>query len=421
MNEREAAWLVLQRVEKQGGYASLLLERHNDFVRHLVLGVLRWRGRLDAIAAHLANRTVAQIDQPALQLLRIGLYQIAFMNVPDHAAVSETMSAASAVAPRAKPFINAILRRATRANVLDYDPPWESEAQRLAFRYAHPLWMVERWVVEYGAERTERIVAANQQLSHPDLLVNTRKITMEQGEAALAELGVPFERSTLAQGGFRLRGSTRPLAAEISGGLFYPMDEASIAVAALLVGRGQRILDIAAAPGGKSLVLALSGARVTSHDISIRRTAPLRASHRRFFGRDASIVVGDARSPAFRRGAFDTVLIDAPCSATGTIRKSPEIKWRLQPEQLAPFAALQERILSAAAALEPQEIFYATCSLEREENDEVIESADLSGYRRRDLAEIAPAALHPWISDGMLRLAPDSGADGFTAAWLARG
>jgi 16S rRNA (cytosine967-C5)-methyltransferase len=421
MNQREAAWRILQRIERQGAYASLLLEGHDDFVRHLVLGVLRWRGRLDPLISYLANRTPAQVDQPALQLLRVGVYQLGWMNVAPHAAVAETMRAAAAVAPRAKPFVNAVLRRAARTSLAEYDPPQPTEEARLAFRYSHPAWMVERWIAQWGRDRTEKILAANQEFSYPDLLPNGGRIREAEAEALLRKKGVEFEPSRIVRGAFRLRQSTKPLLDEIATGLFYPMDESSIAVASCFARAGRRVLDLAAAPGGKTLVLAGGGAQVVSHDVSLRRMTLLRESHARFFSRPARIVIGDGRTPAFRKGAFDDVLIDAPCTATGTIRKSPEVRWRVQPEEIVRFAALQREILRGALALRPREVLYATCSLEREENDGVIEAMAPSGeYGIGDLREIAAPPLHAWIEQGVLRITPESGGDGFTAFWLRR-
>jgi 16S rRNA (cytosine967-C5)-methyltransferase len=268
----------------------------------------------------------------------------------------------------------------------------------------------------WGTGRVEKILSANQEFSWPDLLVNERKISVADAEQLLRERGVPVERSPISPRALRLRESTKKIAQEIRDGLLYPMDEASIAVASLL--GGGPALDLAAAPGGKSLVLRLRGADVVSHDISLRRLLPLRDSYGRFFERPPLLAIGDGAVPAFRYGRFNSVLLDAPCSATGIIRKNPEIRWRLRAEDIAEFAATQRRILSGALSLGAREVLYATCSLEKEENDSVCDVAVDLGYRRVDLREVAPAELLPWIDDGVLRLTPESGADGFTASLL---
>ncbi|HWW63057.1 MAG TPA: RsmB/NOP family class I SAM-dependent RNA methyltransferase, partial [Thermoanaerobaculia bacterium] len=160
------------------------------------------------------------------------------------------------------------------------------------------------------------------------------------------------------------------------------------------------ILDLAAAPGGKTMYMTSRGARVVSNDISITRLRPLR--HRR-------IVVSDARHAPFRR-QFDVVLLDAPCSATGTIRKNPELKWRLREIQLAHFASLQRELLTSALALAREAVVYSTCSLEPEENDAVV-----AGFALDDAAKYVPPGAARWVENGVLRLTPESGADGFTA------
>jgi len=153
------------------------------------------------------------------------------------------------------------------------------------------------------------------------------------------------------------------------------------------------------------------GARVVSNDISITRLRPL-------FGRSSKIVVSDALRPPFRR-PFETVLLDAPCSATGTIRKNPELKWRLQESDLASFAALQKKLLQSALEMARRYVVYSTCSLEREENDDVVATAG-PGWARADLTPWAPEGARGWVDGGVLRLTPDSGADGFTAFVLKR-
>jgi 16S rRNA (cytosine967-C5)-methyltransferase len=183
------------------------------------------------------------------------------------------------------------------------------------------------------------------------------------------------------------------------------MDEGSALIAAIARAAGDDVLDLAAAPGGKSIYMNAHGARVVANDISIGRLHSL-ANVRR--------VVSDGRTPPFAR-AFDVVLLDAPCSATGTIRKSPELKWRRRESDLAQFATLQKELLHSAMALASKYVVYSTCSLEPEENDEVVRD-----YTRVDITPFVPEGARSWIEEGVLRLTPDSGADGFTAFVLSR-
>lgn len=374
-SERARALQLLQRIEREQLYASLVLLGESGFVRTLVLGILRWRSRLDFAIAELAQRPVKKLDPPVVEVLRLGLYQLLFMDVPQYAAVSETVDLAP---KRARGFVNAILRTATRGRV--------PEPRDLATLTAHPPWLVDRWAKHYGAERAAKIANANQELSYPDVLA--------LGDAPPES----SEPSSLVPGLWKLHGSS----AELDRKDFYPMDEGSAVIAAIARACGDDILDLAAAPGGKTIYMERHGARVVSNDVSLTRLRPI-------LGRGKRIVVSDGRRAPFAR-KFDVVLLDAPCSATGTIRKNPEIKWRLREEELAAFAVLQRELLASAMTLANNYVVYSTCSLEPEENDAIVE-----GYAREDVTPFVPEGARGWVQNGVLRLTPESGADGFTA------
>ena len=381
MNDREKALILLRRIEREQLYASLVLLGESGFVRTLVLGVLRWRSRLDHVIGQLAERRIEKLDAAVVELLRLGVYQLMFMDVPPYAAVSETVDLAGRYAKRARGFVNAILRRAG-----DTIPP---EPRDLATRTAHPKWLIDRWSKMYGAERAAKIAEANQQLSYPDVLVLGSEPPPN---------GTP---STLVPDVFKLTEST----AELDRAAFHPMDEGSALIAAIAANTSGDILDMAAAPGGKTIYMRSRGADVVSNDVSLRRLMPLAHPKR---------VVSDGRTPPFRR-RFGTVLLDAPCSATGTIRKNPELKWRLRETDLHEFAKLQKELLASAMTIADKYVVYSTCSLEREENDDVIKD-----YERVDITPFVPEGARMWIEDGVLRLTPESGADGFTAFVLRR-
>ena len=389
MSERDRALDLLQRIEREQLYASRVLAGDSGFVRTIVLGVLRWRSLLDFIIESLAERRLAKLDPIVVDILRIGVFQLRFMDIAKYAAVSETVDLAGRHAKRARGFVNAILRRAGERM-----PEPEDDTTKLA----HPRWLFDRWVATYGAERARAIAAANQQLSYPDALVIS---------------GPPPEGSTpstLVADVVRLTGST----AELDRASVYPMDEGSAVIAAIASATGPDVVDLAAAPGGKTLYMMSRGTRVTSNDVSLSRLQPL-------IGRSRRVVVSDARVPPFAR-RFGTVLLDAPCSATGTIRKNPELKWRLREADLAPFATLQKEMLASALLLAGATVIYSTCSLEPEENDAVIEETLRSNgeFTIGDIAQYAPAGAQSWVRDRVLRLTPDSGADGFTAFVLRR-
>jgi len=195
---------------------------------------------------------------------------------------------------------------------------------------------------------------------------------------------------------WKLHGSS----AELERESFYPMDEGSAVIAAIARACGEDILDLAAAPGGKTIYMRHRGARVLANDVSIARLRPLRHD---------KVVVSDGRQTPFAR-KFEVVLLDAPCSATGTIRKSPELKWRMREADLAAFAKLQRELLAHAMTIAGKYVVYSTCSLEPEENDAVV-----ANYTREDITPLVPEGARKWVQDGVLRLTPESGADGFTA------
>jgi 16S rRNA (cytosine967-C5)-methyltransferase len=389
MTERERALRLLRRVEREGAYASLLLAGETGFVRTIVLGVLRWQSRLDAAIAEVSGRRIDQIEPLVLEVLRIGVYQLHYMDVPRYAAVSETVDLAGQYAARARGFVNAVMRKASQAR-------WVEPAD-VATRFAHPAWLIDRWTATHGAERAAKIAAANQELSQPDVFVL---------------YGEPPEGSTPSRyvdGLFGVEGSTGELDRE----RFYPMDEGSAVVAAIARATSDDILDLAAAPGGKSLFMKTRGAKVVSNDASFGRLMPLRRY-------SSDLTVSDGRQPPFRK-QFATVLLDAPCSATGTIRKSPELKWRLRESDIATFAALQRQLLASALALAGEFVVYSTCSLEREENDDVIRAVvEGSPFAVVSVEQFAPATVAPWVDEKILRLTPDAGTDGFTVFVLRR-
>ena len=386
MTDRERAFHILRRIENDAAYATPLLQGETGFVRTLVLGVLRWQSRLDDAIARLSSRRINKLDANVVLILRLGVFQLMFSDVATYAAVSQSVDLAHRYARRAEGLVNAVLRRASEGNLA-------AMATDLATRTAHPQWLIERWKKTYGEERTAKIAEANQELSYPDVF---------GGDPPPGA-----EPSALVPGMFKLRGSSSE-----AGG--YALDEGSAVIADLAAATGRDILDLAAAPGGKSIVMAARGARVVSNDISLARLQPLIA-------RSSRIVVSDIRTLPFRR-QFETVLLDAPCSATGTLRKNPEIKWRLREGDIAQFAALQKTLLASALDRAADTVVYSTCSLEREENDEVVRDvlASRPDFERVDAGFFTNDAVRAWVDGGVLRLTPDAGTDGFTAFVLQR-
>jgi 16S rRNA (cytosine967-C5)-methyltransferase len=425
VSDRERALRILERIEvrKLAAHEAIAREpgvEHHDFVRTLVHGVLRWQGRLDYAIATLADRKASRIDPIVLRILRLGAYQVWFTDVPPYAAVSESTELAGKVARRAKSFVNAVMRRVSERTIESLDPTGSSIAD-VAVRASHPEWLVEQWTRTYGSERAEAIARADQDLSYPDLLVNARRWSRDDALSEILERGLHAEPAPFAENVIRLRSGTGPLADLVRHGRVYPMDEGSAAVTSLVPDDAVSVLDLCAAPGGKSLALGLRYRRVVSCDLSMARLGTLRRSARRFFGVEPRLCVTDALQPGLR-GTFDAVLVDAPCSATGTIRRNPEVRWRVSKEELVFMSMRQTTILDRALDLAGRYVLYVTCSLEPEENDRVVEAvtADRSDVVARDLTPFTPLSLRRWLDGGVLRLTPESGSDGFTATLLER-
>jgi 16S rRNA (cytosine967-C5)-methyltransferase len=310
---RRVAYQCLQRIDHEGAYANLLLaaspdmakldERDRGFVTDLVYGTTRMRRACDA----LLDRFVSTEPRPAIRtLLRLGAYQLVFAGVPAHAAVGETVQ----LAPKgARGFVNAVLRR-----VSDTPMQWPSDAVRLSY----PDWIVERLSAELGRP------------------------------AAIAALEV--------------MNTTPPVTTRADG---YVQDIGSQWVAAAVGAQpGELVLDVCAAPGGKATAIARQGAYVVAADLQPARVGLIAAN----MATTRSIlapVVADGTCPPFRSGSFDRVLLDAPCSGLGTLRRRADARWRIQPDDIRTLAVLQGRLLAQSAQLVKPGglLLYSVCTL----------------------------------------------------------
>lgn len=386
---RAAAFDILLRVECEYSYASELL--HSAAYKHLsvsdhalatelVMGVLRWRFRLDDEITCAASQPLPKLDIEILIALRLALYQFRWLDrVPARAALYESVELIKrSRKPSAAPFVNAVLRKLSAAPQKRETAPDENASpETLARFFAHPLWLVERWTHEYGISVPYQICKHNQSIPTTAIRLRT-----SSAEAGLNEEGI-----TLAPGGL-LASARHVQSGDITKTRCFGttqiviQDEASQLVAALVGHKspiGTRILDCCAAPGGKTLAIAdhNPGAVITALEIHPHRARLLRKLLRTCHTPEQiHIAVADAGhlpiSPRFER-----VLVDVPCSGTGTLGRNPEIKWRLRPGDLAELHQRQSAILrSALAQVAPGgRLIYSTCSLEKEENEDVLEQA----------------------------------------------
>jgi 16S rRNA (cytosine967-C5)-methyltransferase len=404
-------------------------ERDQRLLRELVLGTLRWLRRLDHILAAASHRSFEDIE-PALRApLRVAAYQLLFLDrVPAHAAVHEAVEQAAQLTHRGgASFVNAVLRRIARSPRLAEWPVVESDpARRLALEWSHPDLLVERWLERFGYDRTVTLLEANNRPKPMQLLAFRDRGGREMLAERLIDEGLEVDPSYLSPLGLTLRHGDALATESFRRGRFYVQDEVSQAAAWLPPPRpGERILDAAAAPGGKSFALWAwePSVELVLADVSLARLGILRSNLRRL-ERGAPQLLQDAGNPALG-GTFDRVLVDLPCSGTGTLRKHPELKWRIGPDEIGRLAGQALRLLEGLAPLvAPGGLLVAiTCSLEAEENEDVVE-AFLSTHPelgRFDLArELTPPQTGFLRGPGFWRAFPGADHDGFSVSVLER-
>jgi 16S rRNA (cytosine967-C5)-methyltransferase len=434
---RRVASEVLRRVEEESAFASVLLARATAGLRaddralcyELTLGVLRRLLWLDRLIEHYAGRAVASLDSAVARSLRLGLYQLRFLTrVPASAAVNESVNLVHTAGLRsAAGLTNAVLRRATREP--DFDPAARArnEIERISIAHSHPAWLVERWAAAFGLEETEALAHANNRTPPAAFRVNPLRATDAEVIERLRAVGVEAEPSRVAPGAWRLSGGGEVLRALAHEGVVYTQDEASQLVGRVLGARErERVLDVCAAPGSKATqIAALVGdrAEIVAGDLYDHRLRVVVDSAARQGVESIRVVAFDAEGAAlpFAEESFDRVLVDAPCTGTGTLRHNPEIRWRLAPEDIAELAARQTRILSNAARTVRRggRLVYSTCSVEPEENESVVAAFLESHKNFRQVPADAPQRL--LTASGAARTWPHrDDTDGFYVAVLER-
>ena len=452
---RRIAFDVLRRVEVHGGFAADILHqqlgktvKREDaaLATELTLGVLRSRRLLDFLIRDQARRPIEDMDMEPLLALRLGLYQMRYLTrVPASAAINESVELIKQSRKRsAAGLVNAVLRgllrRGPRVNVEDILPGDCLPAERLAILHSHPTWMVERWLARMGEQSTIALLEANNRPARSACVVHGTD--HDPGQLARVEesfraAGIVVEPARWLASALYVHGGNVVATEAYQRGWISLQDEASQMVPLLLdVRAGERVLDLCAAPGGKTarLIRAAGDARhVVAADLHAHRLLVVREQLARIGIEDACLVALDGLAPLPFAGSFDRVLVDPPCSGTGTLDRNPEIRWRLRPEDLAELRTKQTALLANALEhLAPGgRLIYSTCSLEPEENEEVVAAAlERVGpaYSRVSSAE----ALAPHLaagarvedlfdSDGIFRTLPYiHGTNGFFAAAVER-
>lgn len=397
-----------------------LPDRDRAWVHELVYGTARLRGRLDHLLDHHLHRGIGSVDPALLDLLRLGAYQLLHMDsVPAYAAVSQAVEQARKTAGTrgAGAMVNAVLRAVARTGEdRDLFPSFEEDpAGHLSTWGSHPRWLVERWLARWPADRVRSLVDAGNRI--PSLTVVPLDGDVAGALDRLSGAGIPGMAVRGGTSALELPPGTDPEAvlAALPGAVVQDPG-ASLVVPYADPPREGPVADLCAAPGGKALVLAGRGVYVCAADRSPARLALVRENAVRA-GVRIGLAVARAERPAIRPVPF--VLLDAPCTGTGTLRRHPDARWRLRPRDVERMAAVQRRMLDGAAgAVEPGGLLvYATCSLEAEENEEGVDAflGRHPGFRLE-----GPGPVDGRYIDGRGRLRVFPGDTGFDGAFAAR-
>ncbi|MGA8034762.1 MAG: 16S rRNA (cytosine(967)-C(5))-methyltransferase RsmB [Candidatus Acidiferrales bacterium] len=452
---RKIAFDVLGRVAAEDAYASELLHSKLDasvkpedaaLATEISLGVLRWQRLLDTLLARHTKKPIQRLDAAVAIALRMGLYQIRLLErIPARAAVSESVELVKfARKTSAATLVNAVLRRcADEAKVpaetlLAAAKAEASRATWLAVLHSHPTWLVERWLARYGELQTIAILESNNRPAR----VSCHATAPDKRDELIAELersGLQVSPGTFLRDAFSVSAGSIARSAPFRAGHLAIQDEASQAIPLLLsVEPGQKVLDLCCAPGGKTAILARASAphgSVVASDFHSHRLRATRDQIIRVAAKNVHVVQLDAAKPLPFAQKFDRILVDAPCSGTGTLARHPEIRWRLSPDQLASFKPLQSALLAMALEnLTPGgRLLYSTCSIEREENEAIVSAALAAQTKIRRIAapeaavplkhKLAPGIDPAQLFDdaGQFHTLPGAyGTDGFFAALLER-
>lgn len=435
-------------MEVEGAYANLVVDRllreapldqkERSLFTELVYGTLRWRKTVDWVLAPLVRAGLEELTPWIRNLLRLSAYQLLFLDrIPPSAAGSEAVKLAYRYGHRGVAgLVNGVLRSLSRQG-REWQPPHAEEdpVAHLAVRCSHPEWMVERWLTRYGFAGAEALCLSNNQPAPFWVRANTLKQPPAELAGELRSCGVEVEPSRLAEEGLKLDGDVNFAALPAHReGRFYIQDESSMLAARALAPRpGMRVVDACAGPGGKTTHIAQlmeDVGEIRAFDVHEHKLSLVNVNCRRLGVTCVTTELKDAVTlPGPLAGWADRVLVDAPCSGLGVLRRRPDLRWRKDPAEIAQLSQLQRSILQAAArCLKPGGVLvYSTCTLEPEENEEVVEWAVRHAGLRLD--DLSPHLDAPgWTEEdrrllrrGYLTLLPHvHGTDGFFIARLRR-
>ncbi|TET80565.1 16S rRNA (cytosine(967)-C(5))-methyltransferase RsmB [candidate division TA06 bacterium] len=439
LTSRDAALEALYRVEVRSSYADLALEgilkgsdmdpRDRRLATELTFGCIRWRKRIDYILSKFLKGEVARLDPYTRNILRLGAYQVFFLDrIPDYAAISEAVKQSKKFGSKGcSSLVNGVLRSmAERSSDIAFPDGKHQPVEHISTFYSHPRWLVDRWVKRYGVEETQRLCEANNSVPPLSVRVNLLKTTREELSEKLQQENVSSQPGRLSSSSLSIviRDDLASLEAYRKG-LFQVQDESSVLVSDMLEPRpGETIVDLCSGPGGKTTHIA-----ELMEDEGLVIAVDIRRSRLKFVLDNAgrlglNIIVGVvADGQFFGARSADRILVDAPCSGLGVLRRRADLRWRMSEKEIVNLSRLQlALLLSAADSVRAGGILvYSTCTIEPEENELVVSRfLELRGdYRLEDAGGFVASSLVD--EEGYYRTLPHKqGLDGAFAARLVK-
>lgn len=440
MNAREVSLKILLEYEKAEAYSNLLLDSElkkvelsaldKAFVTKLVYGIITYNRTLDYIISKLSKVKIKKISKPIINILRIGLYQIYYLDkIPDSAVVNESVKLAKKYGHQASAnFVNALLRSASKKLKDDFFVEIKDEKERLATYYSYPNWIIDLYLNQYGLDRTREILKANEEELIDCIRVNTLKITKDELLDKLKDFNVKEGRT---EDIIYTKDIKRLLSSNyFKEGLFTVQDEAPSLVGHIINPQeGEMILDICAAPGGKTTHLAqLSNdkAKITAFELHEHRCKLIENLCERLGIKSIKVEQRDAT--VFDESLvekFDRIVADVPCSGLGVIRRKPDIKWNTKEEDIDELVQIQYKILVNASKYLKKggTLVYSTCTNNKKENDDIVNKflAENKEFKIAKIDNISEDFMTDVYNDGMLELSPDrNNCDGFFICKLTK-
>lgn len=415
---------ILSSIESPFGKKSI--QRITD----LTYGVARHNLYLEEIIKKLSKRPFEKVEKEILIILKIALYQLILNPVrPEYAVVDEAVEFTKTLGKEnSTRFVNAILRKILnkpllKKDIIGFGPPEE----KLSVKYSHPEFLVKRWIKEFGNKKCEDILIENQKIPKIDLLVNLNKIKIKEMKDLLLQNKIIAEESIFCPAGLKiLEGNPQNIPDEIKN-KFYVMDLTAQGFGFLFAQfKGNAFVDLAAAPGGKSLCISLfhNYKIQIASDLFFTRLVKVRKNFQNF-GKKINLLIQSILKSSLKTEIFDRILLDAPCSGTGVLRKNPEAKWRLKEEDFKEYKKKQKELLNSALDLLSKNglLFYITCSLEKEENEEVVLEIieEKKGFEIfKEYKNIDNMILNFLEPNGFIRVFPHEELDGMTGVIIKK-